>query len=486
MGGEKVVNNLTLSESFGCELEIGFLKLREDGLVIYLDEAASKLLGVTAEEVKGKVFLWEFCHGPKGVIGGKEAFTKFLERLKKGEEIASYNFCLFSKQGSSFYAVMKGKLVYEEKEPIIFAAIVKLPLDREIYFNLLRDIPSALFRISMDNRFEFIDDEGAKEILGYSAKDLIGKEVYEIHFDRVAADNLFREINRVLLEKDSVRVRQVLLKRADGTPVWVTSIIRGIYDKDGSLKGREGIMIRSSFLNSVGGELEDKDASLSMLGHDIRALVGSAISFLELLSESGLNEFQTNLLKKACVSVHGVRRLFENFIYSYRIRSGRLEVLEEPFDLNEVIDNIYVVISPYLKEGVEFKLDIPEFPYMLLGDSPKLEQILLNLLVNAAKVTTEGFVELSVKKIREDEVVEILFLVRDSGPGIPEEIKDRVFSPFKRFSTSYKGLGLGLYISKTLAKLMKGDLWLGESEKGSLFCLKLPFKRGEMKKESSS
>lgn len=483
--GRKEVSGLSLLNDLACELEMGFLKLKGDGLILYLDEGASKLLGITPEEAIGKLFLWEFFYCPKETGGGKETFCRFLKCLGEGNEVISYNINFSPRKGSPFCAVMRSRLVCEEEETLIIAAIIKLPSEREIYLNLLRDIPIAIFRISSDNRFEFIDDEGAREILGYSSKDLVGKKVHEIHFDKTIAENLFREINKALSEKDRIRVRQVLLRRANGTPVWVTSVVRGVYDVDGNLKGREGIMIKSEFLNVLGDELSDRDSLLSMLGHDIKALAGSTISFLELLSETNLDDFQRDLLKKAYIGIHGVKRLFENFIYSYRIRSGRIEILELPFDLNEVINYICAIITPHLKKGVEFKINVPEIPYLLLGDAPKLEQILLNLLVNAAKNTESGFVELSVKKERENEEVEILFSVRDTGPGIPEELRDKIFSPFKRFSASYEGLGLGLYISKTLAKLMKGDLWLGESERGAVFYLRLPFKRGESKEELS-
>lgn len=463
-----------------CELEIGFLRLREDGLILDLDKGASELLGIVPEEARGRVFLWEFYRGSKGE---ESACQKLLRCLKGTDRVISCNAHFSSRTGASFNAIVKFKRCFNGKEPTIIAAIIKLPLEREIYFNLLKDVPFAIFRISLDNRFEFIDDRGAREIFGYSAEDLIGKRVHEVHFDEDIAENLFREINRALSEQDCIRVRQVLLKRADGTPIWVTSIIRGIYDTHGNLVGREGIMIKTGFLTILNGELLDSNGILSMLGHDVRTLAGSAISFLELLSETNLDEFQRDLLKRAYVSVHGVKRLLENFIYSYRIRTGRIETVEAPFDLNEVINYICSVITPHLKEGVELKVNVPEIPYLLLGDSPKLEQILLNLLVNAAKNTESGFVELSVKKEREDEKVELLFSIRDTGSGIPENIRNQIFSPFKRFSTAYEGLGLGLYISKTLAKLMKGDLWLGESEKGAVFYLRLPFKKGESKEE---
>lgn len=387
-------------KSLPVELEIGFLKLDEEGKILYLDEGASSLLGISPGEVASKTFLWEFFRPFKSKANGEEIFKEFVKNLSTKGRIYSSNVYLAPKDRAPFYAVLRGKAVSEGDKRIIYVSLIKLPIEREIYLNIFEDVPIAFFRIDLNNRFEFIDDEGARRILGYKAEELIGKRVHEIHFDEVSAENLFTEITRALSERDRIRVRQVLLKGADGSPVWVTSVIRGIYDEKGNLLGREGVMIKSSFLDTLARNLNDKDSFISMLGHDVRALTGSAISFLDLLLETDLDDLQRKLVDRAYASIYGVKRLLENYIYSYRIRTGKVEVLNLPFDINDTIDYLKTVVMPYIKEGVEFRVNVPDFPFLLMGDAPKLEQILLNLLMNAAKVTERGFIELSVEKLR--------------------------------------------------------------------------------------
>ncbi len=468
-------------------LEIGFLEVEGDGLISRISQGGASLLGLSSplEAVK-KRFLWEFFSGRESPEKKKEIFFSFLERLKSKGGILTESFCFLSDKGAEFCGILRGFFLSDGVKGRVLIALIKLPLEGEIIFSFIKGLPLAFFRINKDNEFEFVDDHGAREIFGCSPNEIVGRKVHDFHFNKALADALFREIMMALLERDQVRVGRVLLRRADGKPVWVISVVRGLYDERGNLIGREGVAIRADIIESFDGNLlvGSYDRFLGILGHDVRSLCGSALSFLVLLSETDLNYHQRKLLEKIYTSVHSVRRLFDNLMSSLSLRYGRIEVLQNIFDLSEVMNHLKTIVHPYIRSGVDFRIDFPKLPYLLIGDDIKLEQILINLLVNSANVTQEGFIELRVDDIVEsEEKVEILFSVKDTGPGIPEEIRDKIFLPFRSFSSSYKGMGLGLYISKSLAGLMGGDLYLGESDRGTVFHLRLPFKKGNAKGE---
>lgn len=469
-------------------LEIGLLELERDGLISDITETGSRLLGFSSpSELRGNVFIWELFERGKSLEERKGIFDSFLSGISRGTGVASIDVRFSPPYGRDFMGVLMGTLVREGDEERILSAIFKLPPDKELLLSICRDLPVAFFRIGNDNRFEFIDEMGSREIFGCPSDHLIGKSVREIHFIEDVANGFFEELMKALSTKRRmVRVSRVILKRADGSPVVVTSLVRGVYDRNGELVGREGIILREDFLNIVGEGLDVESYSrfLGVLSHDVKSLCGSALSFLEMLSETELDARQADLVNKAYASLEGARRVLDNLISSYRIQYGKIDLIEIPFDLLETVDYLKTVVSPYVRRGVELSFKVVELPYLLIGDGQKLEQILLNLLVNSAKVTQEGFIELRVELLKEDnEEVELLFSVRDTGPGIPKDMKGKLFLPFRRFSSSYEGLGLGLYISKSLANIMGGDLWLGESERGALFQLRLPFRKGESKEE---
>jgi len=163
-----------------------------------------------------------------------------------------------------------------------------------------------------------------------------------------------------------------------------------------------------------------------------------------------------------------------------RMTSGRLEVDLAKIDLKNVIEQSIKEIEPVLAEKQQvLESDIPEEPLIIMGDSQRLNQVLMNLLNNASKFSKEK-TTIYLKVKTDDEKIHIS--VKDSGIGIKEADLERVFNPLAMIEKPIyvKGTGLGLSISKGLIDLHNGEIW-AESEgewKGSTFSIQLP-KGGE-------
>ena len=216
---------------------------------------------------------------------------------------------------------------------------------------------------------------------------------------------------------------------------------------------------------------------LSNIGHELRTPLNGIIGMASLLEKTNLDDKQLeyiNLLKSSANALH---KLLSNIMDITRIESGKIQLFNEKFNLNnkikEVIDSFLVQVS---EKNLEIKCKIDsKIPSFLFGDFVKLQQILNNLISNAIKFTERGSIELTIKLLEEySDKILLLFIVEDTGIGIPEEKFNLLFKRFcqidNRLTKEYVGLGLGLAISKELVEVMGGKIWLeSKPDKGSKF-----------------
>lgn len=227
-----------------------------------------------------------------------------------------------------------------------------------------------------------------------------------------------------------------------------------------------------------------KSQFLANMSHEIRTPINGIKGFVNLLSKSGLKPDQKRYTDIISQSTEDLTSIVNEVLDFSKIESGKVEIINEEFNLHELIestrDSLYTVA---LEKGIDLHLIIySDTPRQLSGDQFRLKQILINLIGNAIKFTDSGYVSITVLLEDEsDDQTMIKFQIEDSGIGIDEQDQKSLFQAFTQIETEsnrrYTGTGLGLVISRNLAKLMGGDILLkSEPNAGSVFTLILPFK----------
>ncbi len=226
---------------------------------------------------------------------------------------------------------------------------------------------------------------------------------------------------------------------------------------------------------------EAKERFFASMNHELRTPVNAISGYLTLLLDGIGGELPGkahDYLGRAQRASGNLLTLVNDILDLSKISAGKMTVEPREVELAEVIDDVVVTVQP-LAEEKGLYLTAPEGPLSVLVTDPvRLRQILLNLLSNAIKFTAEGEVALVVDPAANGkgagEWTEIQ--VADTGPGIPAEDRERVFEEFEQVAGSqHKGTGLGLPLSRKIARMLGGDLTL-ESEEGtgSTFTLRLP------------
>ncbi|MCX6180810.1 MAG: ATP-binding protein [Bacteroidetes bacterium] len=226
-----------------------------------------------------------------------------------------------------------------------------------------------------------------------------------------------------------------------------------------------------------------KEEFLANMSHEIRTPMNAIVGLSNLLSKNISPEKQNEYISSININAKNLIGIINDILDFSKIESGKMEFEEKEFNLKKSIGFIADSLSSSIEEkGLQFeKIIDPMLPVHIIGDSVKLNQILLNLLSNANKFTSKGKITLSVSatKIEKNSTV-INFSVKDSGIGIEEDKQDSIFESFTQASTSttrrFGGTGLGLAIVKKLVELQGGHIELiSKFGEGSEFIVSLEF-----------
>jgi len=280
------------------------------------------------------------------------------------------------------------------------------------------------------------------------------------------------------------------------------------------LERREASRIadRSSELEHLSTELlranRAKSEFLANVSHELRTPLNAIVGFVDLLRDGvygPLNSRQTGPVERIEASANHLRHLVDQVLDLAKMAAGRLEIHTEPVELRPFVFDVASEVEPLMTEkGLSFSLAVGATLPRVRTDPTHLRQILINLLGNAVKFTSDGGIAVRGKLIRRNpqstsaellsssstEAPWIALQVADSGVGIAEKDRERIFDEFEqvnagpRGDSMRRGTGLGLPISRRLARLLGGDISV-ESElgRGSVFTVWLPVDPGDLREE---
>ena len=224
--------------------------------------------------------------------------------------------------------------------------------------------------------------------------------------------------------------------------------------------------------------LKARDRFAAITAHDLKNPISTIKLYTQILSKRPARERADNLLTQSAATINReadkLLSMIDLLLDFSKLESGKLSLKREKCNLNELCkEKINAMQSLHPTHNYQFISSIN--PAIIAGDKVALDRVLINLLTNATKYSApKTKIILELNKQNNDYLISI----KDHGKGIPIKYQKRLFEPFYQTSESNQGLGLGLYIVKSIIELHKGSIWLeSKSDKGSTFYISLPATR---------
>ncbi len=231
---------------------------------------------------------------------------------------------------------------------------------------------------------------------------------------------------------------------------------------------------------------EAKTRFLSNMSHDIRTPINGIMGMLHIAQTHRNDEARVDdCLKKIEISTNYLLTLLNDILDLNKLESGKAVAETNPFNMNELINDIYSIIQPSAHmSGIVLEKECGAFVHPdIIGSTLHLRQILMNLISNSIKYSKEnGTVLITVEELDADKTtVRYKFVIKDNGIGMTQEFQQKMFDMFEQeymgARTTNKGSGLGLAIVKMLVDLLDGEISVqSEKEKGTAFTVIIPFK----------
>lgn len=469
----------------------GVMVVGLDHQVLYANPAANHLLGVHyrnltdsgLENLLGEENRWFFV-----LIGRFFKDQSEIERSKIRREIEITT-------GRNHRKILDAVIIYPPSSPEYYLLYLiditqRKKLEGELrrrntfFNNLINSSVDGVIASDMSGKL-ILFNEAALTLLGYKDEaDLEALHVTNLYTDRLGYEIIKRMRSNDFGGKGKLLYHELSVKHKDGHEIPVRFSGGIIYDKDKEI-ATFGIFTDLRDIIKIEKHLEqthnmlmqsEKMAGLGRLAAGVAHEINNPMSGIMLYA---------NLIREELGEDHALSADLETIIHeAERCKVIVADLLEfshqtkyemEPTDLNEVIRKTLGILSNQpLYHNIEFKLNLDEQLLPILGNSIRLNQVMMNLLMNAAQAMKgSGRINITSRARAGNDINEIL--ISDTGPGIEEELLDKIFEPFFTTKTTGEGTGLGLSVSFAIIKEHQGTVKVSSGPgKGALFTLRFP------------
>lgn len=329
-------------------------------------------------------------------------------------------------------------------------------------------------------------------LTGYSLEEVRGRQPGQFLQGPDTDPEARRRIAIAVANGEPIR-QEILNYGRHGQTYWLDLDIQPIHDDEGRLVNfvavQTDITRRKELEKQLRYAKEEAEQSnqaksqfLANISHELRTPLNGIIGISELLQRDRGRSDADDQLATLKDSANGLLEIINDLLDLSKIEARSLTLHVAPFDLGALLHNLENLFHPQAREkqvSLAFSLS-NAVPRHLHGDEQRLRQVLMNLLGNALKFTQQGSVSLTVEPgERFGDTCNLIFRVSDSGPGVPESMRDRIFEPFGQADASlarrYGGTGLGLTICHRLVGLMGGSIEVDSEEgRGATFSFAIP------------
>jgi PAS domain S-box-containing protein len=474
--------------------------LDRNGVVLSWNAGAQRIKGYAAEEIVGRHF--STFYTPEDLAAGKPGTELRVAELEGRVEDEGWR---IRKDGSRFWASVVITALRDPAGNLVgFAKVTRDLTARRRWEEELRESEER-FRVLVlsvkDYGIFMLDpegrvvswNEGARRIKGYEAEEILGKHFSTFYPPEVAASGhpareleIARREGRY--EEEGWRIRK------DGTRFWANVVITALFGARGDLIGYAKVtrdlterrlaqqreVDDARRLAEVEASNRAKTGFLAAMSHELRTPLNAIAGYAQLMQDGvggDVSEQHRDYLTRIRNSQQHLLGIVNDLLNYSRMEAGGLVYERELVFAHEVVEGVLAMVAPQVeRKRLRLRRGVCTPDVAAIADRLKVEQVVLNLLSNAVKFTPEGGT-ITVQCGRDEQSVTIS--VRDNGPGIPADKLEVIFDPFvqlgRTLTSKHEGAGLGLAISRDLARAMNGDVRVESIEgEGATFTLSLP------------
>ena len=478
----------------------------KDSKFVKVNKAQVKLCGMnSAEDVIGKTDFDFF-----NIEHSKEAYSVEQRIIFDGKPISKLEY-VGTRDGNFRWMSSSKVPIFDDGGKVVGTVGItrnvdkmvrvehRIKAERDLLQLLIDNIPSPIYFKDIQSKFTRVNLAQSKLLGANSIEDVIGKTDFDFYPEENAISFYTDEMR--IVESDVAIVNKIeeVYPPGDGLK-WFSTTKIPIKNEDGYLSGILGVSHDITDQVLVKKNLEyakekaelasnAKSSFLSNMSHELRTPMNGVIGMAEVLSMTELDADQTKIVDLILRSGKNLLNIINDILDFSKIESNKMTIESIPIDIKSIVKDVYEMMAFSAKEKeIDFYTKIDSnIPEIVLGDSLRIKQILINLVSNAIKFTKKGEVVIEACFLGNSENKHcVVFKVRDTGIGISEDQMTYLFEAFTQADAStsrkYGGTGLGLAISSRLVEMMEGKLSVvSEKGKGSTLFFDICFKKMAMK-----